>query len=471
MLLEGIVSCVKHASILSENLYAITYTEGKALRVCQVKSGIVLHAGDKIKGEVVDGKIDSAIIEDPKEQLKTYNDLAEKTASLMILPFSKSQKPLMDKITLNMEKRLNHAASLMIKNILLGSPMIVRFHNDADGATGGYGLYLALQELFKKISPDFAPNISWKMQRGVAYTVNDAREDVLTIGSYNSISKPLLFITDFGTTEESLEGARIAKENFEIIWLDHHPVLNALAELVPNYINPWQFEGDSNYPAGFLTCEFGKRFANMDVSLIQSASLVGDYSGFASTDEEGRDLSLLLDMLTSDKKIAFSSGSNDLTPHEIDLILKDDTKKNDLIKYAKNRLEDALDSGIESIRNYKSDYSSIYLLDFENVRRDYNTKYPLPGRYASKLLERIEKSSDKPPILVLHFGHFVSIRVSTQIVDKVNLLALVNELKAGYSYIEAAGGHKGAASIKLRSDEMKKELVNALLRGLGCNIQ
>ncbi|MDE1846149.1 MAG: hypothetical protein KGH53_02625, partial [Candidatus Micrarchaeota archaeon] len=113
---------------------------------------------------------------------------------------------------------------------------------------------------------------------------------------------------------------------------------------------------------------------------------------------------------------------------------------------------------------------SVYLLDFENVRRDFSTKYPLPGRFASKLLERIEQDSEKPPILVLHFGHFVSIRVSSSITERVNLLEKIGELKAGYSYIDSAGGHKNAASIKLRTDEAKKELIAALLRALGCNI-
>lgn len=469
-MIEGIVTCVKHAATVVENTYRITSIDGGGAKVSEFKSSVVLHLGDKVKAQVIDGKITSAIITDPKEELSSYKESAQQSAQKFILPLSPSEKPKMDSITKAMSERLGSAATLLIKSIILGSPIIVRFHNDADGATGGYGLYLALQELFKQISLAGEPRVIWKMQRGVAYTLNDAREDTITAGNYDSLLKPILLITDFGTTEESLEGTRMAQDKFEIIWLDHHPVLQSLAQLVPNYINPWQFGGDSNYPAGFLTCEFGKLFAKIEVSLIQSASLVGDYSAFAAPDEKGRDLALLLDMITSDKKIAISSGSTDITPYEIDQILNDDAKREGLIKYAKNRIEDAIDSGIEAIKSYKTEYASVYLLDFENVRRDYNTKYPLPGRYASKLLERIEKESEKPPILVLHFGHFISIRVSSPIVEKVDLLSLVNELKAGYSYIDAAGGHKGAASIKLKGDEAKKELVNALLRGLGCNI-
>ncbi|HVA82630.1 MAG TPA: hypothetical protein VNF06_00505 [Candidatus Aquilonibacter sp.] len=469
-MLEGIVTCVKHAATLSENIYCITTLDASGAKVFEIKSNIVLHLGDMINAQVNEGRIESAIITDSKDALALYCAKAAEYAKELVMNSAPSAVPALDKVTDTMRPKLQFAAALLIERLLLGSPLIVRFHNDADGATGGYGLYLALQDLFKRVAPSGSPKVFWKMQRGIAYSVSDAREDTITVGNYNSLGKPVLLITDFGTTEESIEGAKIAGEKFEIIWLDHHPVLDSLASLVTNYINPWQFGGDSNYTAGFLTCEFGKLFAQIDVGLIQSAAMVGDYSSHVLDDPAGRDFALLLDMLTSDKKIAISSGATDLTPLEIDQIMRDEKKKTELVNYARGRIEDAIDSGIEALKQYKSEYASVYLLDFENVRRDYNTKYPLPGRYASKLLERIEKSSEKPPILVLHFGHFVSIRVSSPIADKVNLLTIVNELKAGYSYIDAAGGHKNAASIKLKTDEAKKELIYALLRALGCSI-
>ncbi|MDE1869505.1 MAG: hypothetical protein KGH71_00780 [Candidatus Micrarchaeota archaeon] len=469
-MLEGIVTCVKHAATLSENVYYITSLDGGEVKVSELKSNIVLHLGDMINAEPNGGRIESAIISDSKDSLPLYSSKALEYSRKLAVNSDPSAVLALDKVTHAMRPKLQSAAALLIEGLLTGSPLIVRFHNDADGATGGYGLYLALQDLFKRIAPSGSPKVFWKMQRGIAYTVSDAREDTITVGNYNSLGKPVLLITDFGTTEESLEGAKIASEKFEIIWLDHHPVAQSLADLINNYINPWQFGGDSNYTAGFLTCEFGKLFAKIDVGLIQSAAMVGDYSSYALGDQEGKDFALLLDMLTSDKKIAISSGATDLTPLEIDQIMNDEKKKTELVNYAKTRIEDAIDSGIEALKQYKTDYASVYLLDFENVRRDYNTKYPLPGRYASKLLERIEKGSEKPPILVLHFGHFVSIRVSSPIADRVNLLTIVNELKASYSYIDAAGGHKNAASIKLKTDEAKKELIYALLRALGCSI-
>jgi len=470
-MLEGIVSCVKHAASLSENSYWITSLSKDKPQVQELKSAIVLHLGDLVKAEVKEGKIESAIISEDPESVEFSRAAASAYAAKMILPFSKTGKGELDAVTAKMKQRLDESASLFLKKLILGAPIIVRFHNDADGLTGAYGLYLSIINLADKISAAGLPKIFWKMQRGVAYSNSDAKEDILTVGNYDSNEKPLLLITDFGTTEESLMGAQTAGEKFDIIWLDHHPPVEELTKLVELYTNPWNFEGNSNYTAGFLACEFGRRFADIDLSLIQSASLIGDYSGYAEDDEKGRELALLLDMLTSDKKIAIASGSNDITPSEIDQILNDEKRRNELTKYAKARIEEAIDSGIESIKQYRTSDSNIYLLDFENVRKDAMTKYPLPGRYASKLLERIEKMSDKPPILLLHFGHFISIRVSAPLVEKTNILKTIGELKLGYSYIEGAGGHNSAASIKLRNDQNKKELINALLRSLGCSIQ
>ncbi|MGI0141482.1 MAG: hypothetical protein ACREBF_02410 [Candidatus Micrarchaeales archaeon] len=460
---------MKHAATLSENTYYVTSIEEGEPRLSELKSAIVLHLGDEIKGELKEDRIESAIINEGSDSQK-YSMKVRAHLPKMITKFKATGRDELDAVTLNMQKRLEEAVSLFLEKILLGAPIIVRFHNDADGATGAYGLYLSLVHILSKVSSYGYPKVFWKMQRGVAYTNSDAREDILTVGNYDSIVKPLLLITDFGTTEESLLGAQTAKEKFDIIWLDHHPPIEELTRLIEYYINPWQFGGDSNYTAGFLTCEFGRRFADIDLSIVQSASLVGDYSGYAKEEEKGRNLALLLDMLTSDKKIAVASGGNDITPSEIDQILNDEKRKNDLIKYAGTRIEEAIDSGIEGLRQYKAPDSNVYLLDFENVRKDSNTKYPLPGRYASKLLERIEKMSDKPPILLLHFGHFISIRVSAPLVEKTNILGIVNEMKSGYPAIEAAGGHNSAASIKLRSDTNKKEMINVLLRAFGCSI-
>ena len=467
-MLEGIVSCVRHAATLSENSYYISTISQGEPNILELKSTVVLKVGDFIEAEVSEDQITSAIIKksDPAEHMNLIRAAMPK----FLTKRTDGYNELITKTTLTMMQRLEAAALLFIEKLLLGAPIIIRFHNDADGATGAYGIYLSVVALAKRLPESKFAKIQWKMQRGVAYSVNDAAEDTLTIGNYDSITKPLLLITDFGTAEESLEGAAIVKERFDVIWLDHHPVVEQLAQMLENYINPWKFGGDSNYTAGVLSCEFGKRFADINLSEIEAASLIGDYSAYAQDDEQAKGLALLLDMLTSDKKIAISSGNNDLTPSEIDLILGNPKRRSDLTNYAKSRIEEAIDSGIEGLRKYKTVDADVYLLDFENVRKDSMTKYPLPGRYASKLLERIETMSDKPPVLVLHFGHFVSIRVSGQLEGKIDLLKIVNDLKSGYSYIDAAGGHKRAASIKLKTDQNKKELISALLRSLGCSI-
>ncbi|MDE1804454.1 MAG: hypothetical protein KGH59_01575 [Candidatus Micrarchaeota archaeon] len=467
-MLKGIVSCVKHAASMSENTYYISSIEEGIPKINELKSAIVLNLGDRIEAQLLGERIESAVIGDA-----SFPDHLIKIRKHIPSLLAQRKKSIHDEIgsaTANMQGKLESAAKLLIEKLLLGAPIVVRFHNDADGATGAYGLYLCLEQLSRRIAVTGFSKIQWKMHRGVAYSSSDAKEDMLTIGNYDSITRPLLLITDFGTTDASIDGTVLAKDKFDIIWLDHHPVLEQLAGMLDNYINPWMFGGNSNYTAGVLTCEFGKTFADVDLYLAEAASLIGDYSAYAQDDERAKDFALLLDMLTSDRRIAGPSASGDITPYDIGMIMGDEARRDELIRYAKTRIEEAIDSGLESIRQYKGALSQVYLLDFENVRKDTMTKYPLPGRYASKLLERIEKVNEKPAILVLHFGHFVSVRVSDPIAEKANLLVTVNEIKSGYSYVDAAGGHNTAASIKLKQDEFKREIINALLRSFGCNI-
>ncbi|MDE1856053.1 MAG: hypothetical protein KGH49_02350 [Candidatus Micrarchaeota archaeon] len=468
--IDGIVSCVRHSASMGENDYYIASLVDGAARLSELKSSVVLKVGDMVRNATIsDGKIESTVIEDADSAINVIERVGEYAATLVREPENSGKKEL-DAVTANMNPKLREAAALLIEKLLLGAPIVIRFHNDADGATGAYGLYTTIAQLVNRISPSGSAKVFWKMQRSIAYSPSDSLEDMLTVGNYESIARPLLLITDFGTTQESIPGAEASSKKFDIVWIDHHPVVEEVAAIPKNYINPWMFGGDSNYTAGFLSCELGKRLADVDLSTIQSASLIGDYSGYAQDDAKGRDLALLLDMLTSDKRIAVPTGGNDITPSEIDQILTDEKRSTDLIKYAKTRLEDAVDTGISAMRMYKTSYANVYLLDFENVRKDTLTKYPLPGRYASKLLERIEKTSDKPPILVMHFGYFISMRVSAPVVDRANILGIASELRAQYPYIDSAGGHRSAASIKLKSEEMKKELMGALLRALGCQV-
>ncbi len=367
-----------------------------------------------------------------------------------------------DKVISNMQDKLNMAAKLFIRQQLYAAPTIIRFHDDTDGISGAYAIYKALKQNFQASSI----NIIWLMHRSIAYTETDYQNDLLLANGFESIERPLLFITDFGTSEEST-GIEHAADKFNIIWLDHHPVPQQFKwEKLENYINPWLFGGDSNITAGFITTEFASKFGDLDAKRIIQASFIGDYSAYVRPDQEARELATIFDLATSDSRTVGSHSGN-LSPETIEGILKDKTKMNELISYAENKMTELLDNAILGIKIHKTENATIYVVDFEKIRKDDKERYPLPGRFASKLMERTETLGDSSSVVVLHFGPFISMRVGKGLKEKVNLLKTIEMIKDDLgNQIASSGGHLSAASIKLKSEENKKEVIARLVEEL-----
>ncbi len=465
---DAIVVGIKHGVSSKSDLYTVICSSGNSVKLIQGAADSVLKLGEHFKAEVEDSAKISAAEHIGKSGGKKIVKAALSYANRSFAKREKFGNAGLDSITSSMQKILDSAAKTFMKKVFLAAPIIVRFHNDADGASGAYGLYTATEELLSSSYFSFKPKIFWKMHRGVSYTLSDAMEDILTIGNMESVERPLLMIIDFGTSPESNEGIRKAQEKFDIIWLDHHPMPEGFDAGSAEYVNPWMFGGDSNYTAGFLACELSKSFSGADFSCMQNASLCGDYSIYCKHDKCGSELADILDLLTSYKRVAISSYDDNLTPAEIANVLKDPEKKESLLRYAHSHMSEFLDGAIVSAKQYNGAVK-IFLLDFGKLREgiDSDTKYPLPGRFASKLMERISSLSKGPSLLVLHFGKYISMRASGGAGDKIDLLAAAKRIKDSYEDVESSGGHKNALSIKLKDESGKKEIIRALLKELG----
>jgi RecJ-like exonuclease len=171
--------------------------------------------------------------------------------------------------------------------------------------------------------------------------------------------------------------------------------------------------------------------------------------------------------MTSDTKLVNGSGGDSLDPAQIDTILNDKKKSDELIAYAENRVAEMLDTAMRSVKVYKGNRAQIYVADFENLRGDGEDRYPLPGRFASRLLDRLEELNTAPCILVLHFKSFISIRMSKRLSDSVGLLEVLARIAEEHPEdVDSSGGHSNAASIKLRGDLRKKDVIKALVEKL-----
>ncbi len=462
--LKAFVSCIRRYVGADDADYFLVIQKGARTETRSLKSKIMINVGEFGTATMGKDAIESFdAVQDEKEKGLLYKKVEECAGRIVQKKVHRTGVEKLDAITDRLWSHLSDAMLVFVRKVAVAAPIVIRFHNDIDGSSGAYALYKSLVDAQKRNKEiDYEANIVWRMHGSVSYSREDATADIMACNNYECTEKPLLVIIDFGTAEESNPGLELVRERFDIIWLDHHPVLEKFAGRgLAHYVNPWNFGGDSNYTAGFLACVFAQTLSEIDTKNMEGASFIGDYSEYAKPDQESRRLAALLDLLTSDTRMA-SGSKGVLNPKEIDSVLNDKKRSEELIAYAENRVAEMLDIAVKSVKIYKAKETNIYVADFESIRGNEDERYPLPGRFASRLLGRIEELNRVPCILLLHFGHFVSLRMSKKLNERVNLLQALEDVRKDYSqYVDSAGGHSNAASIKLKTDEMKKEVIKS----------
>lgn len=412
-------------------------------------------------------KIDNEkIIESKESSSKVISELKENITSIIDKELNRPDytseiteiNDVIKKLTQHMKK---YAKTFLLK-LFFGAPIIIRFHNDADGSSGAYSVYLSILEIFSKFKIEIKPNITWLMQKNVVYELGDAIFDKNLENYFMSIEKPLLYITDFGTSIQSNRGAEKITETFDVIWLDHHPIEKGFfGEKFNGYLNPWNLGSDSEITAGFLSSLFGYVLSGKINDEVVNASFIGDYSKYADIKKPGNDLALFLDMATSDPSALGSYSSKNITPIELHNIITDKEKYLSFVNTAKMKLEDAIEKAKNNIKKYKASETTIFVCDFSTVK-SRESKYPLPGRFSSKLLDALMAES-KNSILILHFGVYISLRIPKELAEKVQILKIIEEFKSNQDEVDSGGGHASAASIKLYESTDKKAYIKLLL--------
>ncbi len=450
--MNGIVTCINRYRGVS---YVVA-EDGSTLKEIETGSATGIKLGEKVCVE--EGRVVSDRAGEELNKEKVFGKVDANVDEMLHAEAYKTGIAEIDKATERMWQKLTEAARLFLRKAAVGAPVIIRFHNDADGSSGAVGLFESLNSL--AAGSHASSNFRWIMQRGVAYGKEDAFYDILAFGNYSCVEKPLLLIIDFGTSEGSNQGIAKIEGKTDIIWLDHHPIEeNFAGRELEHYINPWIFGSDSGYTAGLLACVFAHAFSDADTSEMEGASLVGDYSRFAAEKQKGGEAAIILDLITSDPRIV-TGGGKDLTPSEIVSALSDKKKRDELYSYARMRLDETLDAGLRSIRRMKTPVADIFLLDYSELR-SASTKYPLPGRFSSKLLSRVEEG--RPAVVMVYMGKYVSIRVSGAVGERADVPGSIADAKKAFpGLIESGGGHRNAASIKVSEAERIGEVVRFL---------
>ena len=459
----GIVSCIKHRPNL--DFYYVTADDGSGgLSTIELESSLKIELGEMTDAEGATAEPANG------KHARLRRKLIEKAIERKVESALKKTPPAsgvneLDKLNRKMWPEITKGASLLLKKFLTGAPIVVRFHNDADGSSGAYSIYKGLKDFSEgngRIEKRI--NLFWIMNRGVIYGKEEANYDIMLVNAYESLEKPLMVLIDFGTSEKSNEGIKSIGRYFDILWLDHHPVPGGFeGKSLEYYINPWMFGGNSDYTAGLLSAVLVESFSNADTTIFKDASLIGDYSKYANPYKEAQDLSALLDLITSDASFVHSGRNGNLTPYEIEQLLQDKARSSELAIYANVRVAEAADEAIPLLRENNAGGHSIYTLDYSNVK-EKQSRYPLLGRFSSKLLEKLEKENGKGCVVVCHVGNFISIRASRDIGEAAGLVQLAGALLERYgSRIDSAGGHRNAVGIKLSGESGKNEILRQIV--------
>ncbi len=456
-MMHGIVTGIRLSPNPSENLYTII---GESVLV--MKSPLVLDILDTV--EIGD---DNSLVVGNKAKAAEYKRVLKRIMAPLGIgkreSAGKTTVKELESTTKRMLPKMKKAAIELVRRCVTGAPIIVRFHNDCDGASGAVAIYDALEVLSKRLGVD-GFNVSWRMNKSIMYGTDSFHMDHAFFNSFASIEKPLVIITDFGTTNESEEAIEISKGKSDFIWLDHHPPYKGFPkEKIMNYINPWDFGGDSDYTAGFLACRFAESVSNIDASELGKASLIGDFSRHGNRmDKNAYKLAITLDYLTSRK-----DDSVRLTPHHINSIIKDEQKLNEVFYRANTLLTESLETGVRKAKRYTSkDGLRVYVLEFSNITRE-GEDYPLPGRFSSWLQRKFEVMEHHAKVITMvHYGNYISVRAGKEIAESMNLISMAEGLKLSSEYVYSAGGHGPAFAIRTDKEHVN-HVVSLFLTALG----
>ncbi len=465
---RGIVTSVKRSTDPRDSLYTIVST-----KAISAKSALLMEVND-----IVDVVLEDRTITSVEVVGKASSDDSEKTLGRLVdeLGIGHNANKVAGKYKerdyggalYRMAGALEGAALSLASAYLSGAPIIVRFHHDGDGSSGAVSLYRALLRISEKLFVG-QRGVSWVMHRGVDYDRESFYADTLELKNYESSFRPVILISDFGTAPGSVQQLGEASGKATVIMLDHHPPYASFPKDSVLYINPWDYGSDTNFTAGLLTSFFAETLCDVGTDDMKSASLISDFSAFADrSDDNAMRMAVILDYLTNVAGRSDSSISR-LTPAYIESVLSNKEKSDEIFYTASNTMNEMLDLGVKSVKPYRcKDGITAFVLEFEALPKS-DTGYPLPGRYSSRLQERLESINGERTITLMHYGGYITLRISKAISKEVGILKMIDEIAKSSDYEVSGGGHNEAASIRVDKSHIKG-VVNTVLRKIGASL-
>lgn len=454
MIISGIIASVKELSDPVNNVYTLISTDQSNPNSYSIRCNMLLEPLDSVQVECEDHenvKIKKCDVKSSgKSDTEEYNGAVSNLLDIFKIKPPRStgfSEGILDMAAGNLEG-FTKAAESILRSVVTGSPISIHFHGDGDGASGAISLYRAINKIYEKLDMSNT-NITWGVTRGISYNLNIAYSDEIFFHNYRSADKPLVFVTDFGTTVESNDGIKRIGDVAKQVWIDHHPPEEGFASSdIDLNINPWNTGGDSSLTAGFMTSMVAEMLSGIDTSDMMGASLVSDHSKFAPDDNDTIELAEVLDALN------ISHGSYDkLTPQYMESVITDREEFMRVLEDYNEQNEEAISIGLNTARKHKSQSGfNIYVMDFGKIAR-MNMRYIKLGRYTTKLHEAIQEK-DPMAVTVVYHKRYISARANRDISKRVGLLKIIKKMLSEREDIENAGGHNEAVSLRVEDDSL-----------------
>lgn len=450
--MKGIISAVEKAGQMKDYSY-IAITEKGPMKI---KSEIIFNLLDKVEIDNSIGIFEKEVVKASKDD---YNALVSNYISIKSKEFDverarKNNERFegLDELLPDMEK----VAYILLKKMITGAPVVIRFHKDGDGGGGATALYKGVRSL----DIDSA-SIFWRANRSIAYEEESFVEDTTLFSTYESVERPLLLIIDFGTSPTCYDRLLKATESFDVIMLDHHITFrDDFGEGKIFYISPWYHGGGSDITAGFMGAALSEIISKEDVELMKNVSLISDYSKYANREDQyAMTVSIVVDYLSAKKDYM-----DEFTPKQIENVVNDKDKLYEMAAFARNSIDDALGAGMNALKEYDCGFCKVFVLDFRHILEN-DIHYPAPGRFSSILHNYLEQKNGNNCVTIVYYERHVSMRGSKEIAEQLNFPERIQKLEKISTFIKSGGGHLNAAGIiceESKAGEVAKLMVAEL---------
>lgn len=348
-------------------------------------------------------------------------------------------KLFVDPVMKRLDKKFDTVAALILEAAFLNRPIILRYHNDTDGVCAALAIHLSIAG---------ARNFKAIANRSPYYKFTDCRADIDRVSALDAeYLPPLLIILDFGSSAESVEAYKFAKQKgFEIIVIDHHPPVKELTKHCM-LISPYIAGGGSDYVAGLLACEVAQRIRHFDLHDLHQIAIAGDrsrLSGIAITKEHEK-IGLVLDFLAASSK-------SPQTMESFARVLTDRPFINVTYAQIRERIDAVRERLLKKMKQKEIGSIKVFLVLTD---REFKAgEFPGRGEMASILYEAVAKDIKAPAIIIGHGKRSFNLRLNGAALDAgISCAYLIEMLKETIpDAIEAGGGHPGAAGIRVERD-------------------